>query len=146
MDNFEGGRLRLDAFLRILENLPPQTPRKRRRTAAQVAQIPSHHVASPPESWKDFNAPAPSLPEDYDIPVYEDVEAQNSHAAPTKQKPPVKYTSARPKADPRRPEHSSTAQKRRPPLNELALVQTLTADSLPGRSVRDIPGCGASTS
>lgn len=150
--DFAGDRLRLSAFLRIVQNLPQRPARCRRRAGPSIAG--DDHVPAPasddaqtvPTSSRREISPCPdSLPE-------EDATAEVSNeTSPVpeigrEEDPPIPspkptalhvYSPKERKADPRQRGPSNTARKRRLPVNELTLVRTTTADGLPDRSVGD---------
>lgn len=89
MDDFEGGQLRLEAFLRLVKKLPPNISSKGQEPVPQAALASNHQLASPPELAKDSTAPAPVLPTirkldapKLDSPVLENYEEDYPDLAP----------------------------------------------------------------
>jgi hypothetical protein len=149
--DFAGDRLRLSAFLRIVQNLPQRPARCRRRAPSITVD---DHVPAPASndaqtvSISATREISPSLDsgseEDTHVPIRGEVlpETENERDddapnSPPKQTAPIVYTPKAPQTDPRQHRPSSTTRKRRLPVNELALVRTTTADGLPDRSVGD---------
>jgi hypothetical protein len=110
--NFYGGRLRLTAFLRVVEHDRPQRPsRLKRRIMPLVEEIPLNVAAWEPKG------------------------AANTTAAATATQIPrvsrVTVSSGRSRAPLR-------TRKRRLPVNGLALLRTTTSDALPEPGVRGV--------
>jgi hypothetical protein len=110
--NFCGGRLRLAAFLRVVEYDMPQRPsRLKRRIMPLVEELPVNAAACEPKGATTTT--------------------KASIATRIPQVLRAKVSSGRSRAPPR-------TRKRRLPVNGLALLRTTTSDGLPEPGVRSV--------
>ena len=147
--NFCGGRLRLAAFLRVVENDMPQRPSRFKRRVPLVEEMPrelNHNlvgIADFSVATNDYDNPRLSTPTDSNL-NSDDPDAGTNKGRPTtkptkqaRQKSGVAHTS-RAKGSSSKSHKPSSTRKRWLPVNSLALLRTTTSDGLPEPSVRGV--------